>query len=448
MRRHLAGDGVKARALRGTIASLGLAGSGHVLRFVSNLVLTRLLFPEAFGLMALVQVIVTGLSLMTTFGLHVSVMQNPRGDEPNFLNTAWTLQAARGVVVWLAVCALAVPAAQFYAEPLLAQLLPVAAFGLVIAGLHPTKVLSAQRHLRLGRYSALNLAIQVISLIVLALMAWWLHSVWALVLNMVFQPILALAVYTRFLPGIRNRFRLERDALREIFGLGKFLFISTIATYLINQSDRAVLGRLIDIEMLGIYSIGFALATLPLMLAMTVYGSVVFPLYRMRHPADDPANRPKIFASRRMVAAGALALSGIMAFAGPVLVDVLYDDRYLLAGPIVALVSMAVVPQVVLHSTMQSVLAKGDSLRFMLVIVATALIQIAVLVTAAPVFGIPGAALAIGTAQLGAYPLMALFVRRYKSWDPLGDGALIAAGFLVTGAACWLHRDEIALLLP
>lgn len=440
-------DGIRARALRGTLSTVLLAGGGHFVRFASNLILTRLLFPEAFGLMALVHVIIMGLEMVSTFGLRISVMQNPRGDDPDFLNTAWTLQVIRGILLWLVVCAVSPGFASFYGQPMLAQILPVAGFTLVIQGFFSTNVLSVQRKLQLGRYSMLTLIAQVINVIILCLLAWWLGTVWALVIGGLVSPTIALVLFARYLPGIRNRFRIERSAMRDMMHLGKYLFISTIATYVINQSDRAVLGLFIPIELLGVYGIAFALATLPATLATTIAKSVVFPLYRMRHPADDPSNRAKIFRTRRMVASTAMTMTCVLAYGGPWLMDLLYDDRYMLAGPIAVLLCMANVPLIVLNGVMDAALSRGDSLRFMLMNVATAVCQLALVYIAVQTFSVAGAALAIGAAPLLTYPLLVVFLRRYHNWDPVGELGLMTVGFMVTGGAAWLHWDQILLLM-
>lgn len=447
-RRLFAGNGTRAKALRGTASSVVAAGGGHILRFISNLILTRLLFPEAFGLMALVQVIMTGIALATTFGLRVSVLQNPRGDDPDFLNTVWTLQALRGAVIWVVILLLAIPFARLYGEPELAQMLPVAGLSLLIAGFHSTNVLTVQRHLALGRFTAINLSTQFMQIVINVVLAYLLQSVWALVIGMVVQSILALVLYIRFLPGIRNRFRLERESVREILKLGKFLFISTIATYAVNQSDRAILGLLIPIELLGIYNIGYALGSLASTLVNTIYSSVVFPLYRMRHPSESTANRAKIFKARRLVAGCGVAASIGMAFVGPYVIMFLYDDRYSMAGPMLVLLSAAFIPVIVLNGLMHSALAKGDSFSFMVMNVATAVTQVTLLYLLGSHFGIPGAAAAIGGAPLLTYPLLAMFLRRYSNWDPRGDAMLLGAGLLMTGFACWLYRDQIIALLP
>ncbi|MFN3500356.1 MAG: oligosaccharide flippase family protein, partial [Pannonibacter indicus] len=75
--------------MRGTAISLAGTGGQQLLRLASNLALTRLLFPEAFGLMALIQTFMVGLQMFSDIGIRPSIIQNKRGEEADFLNTAW-----------------------------------------------------------------------------------------------------------------------------------------------------------------------------------------------------------------------------------------------------------------------------------------------------------------------------------------------------------------------
>ena len=58
-----------ARALRGGALTAGSYAFTQALRLASNLILTRLLFPEAFGLMALVSVVLVGLAMFSDVGI-------------------------------------------------------------------------------------------------------------------------------------------------------------------------------------------------------------------------------------------------------------------------------------------------------------------------------------------------------------------------------------------
>ena len=126
----LRGEGLFARAMRSSAWTIFGFVASQGIRFGSNLILTRLLFPEAFGMMALVTVAMVGLGNFSDIGTGPAIAYNRRGDDPDFLDTAWTLHVIRGVLLWLATCALAWPFARFYGEPMLAQLLPVAGLSL------------------------------------------------------------------------------------------------------------------------------------------------------------------------------------------------------------------------------------------------------------------------------------------------------------------------------
>ena len=125
-----AGRSLFARALRGSAFTAGSYVLTQVMRLGSNLILTRILAPDAFGVMALVSVVLVGMVMFSDVGVSASIAQNKRGDDPDFLNTAFTIHAFRGTMLWLVTCGLAWPLASFYHAPELKYLLPVAGISL------------------------------------------------------------------------------------------------------------------------------------------------------------------------------------------------------------------------------------------------------------------------------------------------------------------------------
>ena len=87
-------------AVRGSFWSIVGFGGSQFIRLASNLLITRLLAPEIFGVMALVQVALQGLKMMSDVGISTAVMVGQRGDDPEYLNSAWTIQVIRGVLIW------------------------------------------------------------------------------------------------------------------------------------------------------------------------------------------------------------------------------------------------------------------------------------------------------------------------------------------------------------
>jgi len=101
-----------------TFVILGF-GFSQVIRLFSNILLTRLLIPEFFGIMALSQVVFQGLGLFSDLGIGQGIIRSNRADEPQFLNTAWTLQVIRGFVLFLLVLIVAYPVSLFYEKKII-----------------------------------------------------------------------------------------------------------------------------------------------------------------------------------------------------------------------------------------------------------------------------------------------------------------------------------------
>ncbi|MCB1328961.1 MAG: oligosaccharide flippase family protein, partial [Maritimibacter sp.] len=172
-----------ARVMRGSAIVLVGYGASQFLRLLSNLILTRLLFPEAFGLMALVAMVEMGLTLFTDMGIAPSIAQSKRGDDPKFLDTAYSLKVIRGFVLWIIACILAYPASLFFDAPQLAYFLPISVFSMVITGFVTTRVQTAIRHLKFGKVTLVELGAQITSLVFMVSLAWYTESVLALVLG-------------------------------------------------------------------------------------------------------------------------------------------------------------------------------------------------------------------------------------------------------------------------
>jgi O-antigen/teichoic acid export membrane protein len=438
--------GIVARALRGSaITALAYAGS-QALRLASNLILARLLFPEAFGLMALVSVVLVGLQMFSDMGLSPAIARSARGDDPAFLDTAWTLQIGRGVVLWLGASLLAWPMATFYDAPDLRALIPVAALSLLIAGFNPTRIETANRHLMLGRVTALDLTSQVVGIAVMVVMAWATGSVWALVIGAVSGAAAKLALMTALLPGPANRLRWEPAAGRELVHFGKWILLSTVCGFALSQGDRLILGAYLTLDRLGIYNIGYFLASFPWLLGGAVTMRVMIPLYRDDPTGAKAANAPRVRRLRMAMTGGLLALLALLALVGVPLVHLLYDDRYAAAGAIVVLVACVQMPAVVGMTYDQAALAAGDSKAFFAVLLAKAALQTAAFLIGAHSGGLVGALAGQGIALALSHPLIIWLARRHHVWDRGHDVAAGAFVALAVALALWLNGAAIAAL--
>jgi O-antigen/teichoic acid export membrane protein len=337
---------IHKQAINGTVWTILGYGISQSLRLGSNLILTRLLVPELFGLMALVNVFIIGLALFSDIGIRPSIIQNKRGDEPIFLNTAWTIQVVRSAGVWLGCLAIAFPVAQFYEEPRLIWLIPVVGFNAIILGFTSTSLASLSRQMRISKLTIFEIVTQIISLAVMVIWAWFNPTIWALVAGNLASAISKMILSHYLNPGQVNRFAWNKEVIQEITTFGKWIMISTAITFLASQIDRLLLGKMLSLEMLGVYSIAFTISEIPRQIVMKVGSAVIFPVISRR--ADRPRQelRIKIKQQRwRLLMILALIVVAIVSF-GDLLISRLYDERYLAATWMLPILGLGIWPTV------------------------------------------------------------------------------------------------------
>lgn len=447
MRGLLTGSSLTARVLRSSALTVMGFGFSQGMRLLTNLALTRILFPEAFGLMALVSVFLMGLVMFSDVGISPAILQSKRGDDPDFLNTAFTIQIIRGVLLFIAGCALALPVAHFYGEDILAPMLMVASLQFIVTGFMPTRFETAKRHLLIGRITVLDMVVQSLSVVVAVGLALWTGSVWALVISGLVGAVLQVVIYSICLPGPRNRLRWEGPAAGELIHFGKWIFLSTICGFFLGQGDRLILGKFLELEAFGIYNIGFFLASFPLMLGHMVTGRVLIPIYRDRPPSASRENFMKLRRMRMLATAGLMGLMMTVGFLGVWLVDLMYDDRYLAAGGIVVMITCMQMPVMIVLTYDQAALAAGDSKRYFVLAAIKAALVLAGLLGGAMSFGLVGALLGQGLAMMLAYPVVVWLARRLGVWDPLHDAIFAAIACTYAALVVWLNWEAVAGLL-
>src|SRR5688572_4454987 len=182
------GSSLKRAAVRSSMWTLTAFALAQVIRFGSVFFLQAFLLPDDFGVAATVGFFIVLLAALSDVGIEQSIIQNKRGDEPVFLNTAWTLHAVRGVVLFFGACLMAYPVFLFYrSKGADAQYLlwmgTVAGIGPLISGFNSTSTFTLHRHVRQGRVTLFGLLYQIVAVAVTLAIAWKWRSPWAVIIG-------------------------------------------------------------------------------------------------------------------------------------------------------------------------------------------------------------------------------------------------------------------------
>ncbi|MEM9880344.1 MAG: oligosaccharide flippase family protein, partial [Pseudomonadota bacterium] len=447
-----AGKTIKRRAAETVLWTLSGQGFSSIFRLASNLVLARLLMPEAFGIIAITFSIKTFLDLLTDVGLNQNAIQSQHGDDPVFLDTLWTLQIARGLVVATALCLVSSIFAFTSVTTLFAEgsayrasqlpgLIALLALVSVMRGFAPTKAISAQRHMQFGRLTGIALASQVLSSCATIVAALAGAFVWSFAIGTIIGSFFGVMLKYLLIEGRLNRFAFNKTHAIQQFHFGKWIFVSTICGYLHNHSDKIILANALSASALGVYYIGLMLAKLPTQLGKKMMARTISPVLRERPPWKSTANFLSLRKLRFVFSFGLTSGLVVLSFLAPQLVSVLYDDRYQLASQIVIMACMANMPNVVTMSHDRIPIAAGDTRTFFNWVFVKTVVQLLCFIIALQYAGLFGAIISPGLSAILVYPMAAFIANKYKGWDILHDASVAVFAFICIALIAFYHAE-------
>lgn len=347
--------------LRNSVYEVLGYGVSQALRLASNLVLTRLLFPEAFGLMTIVNVVMFGMQMLSDVGIVQAVIQNPRGDDDDFLNTAWSLQIVRGAALCSVTWLLAWPASIFYEEPVLKWMLAVAGTQLLIAGFESTSFFTLHRRVASLHRAIIEVGVHFATAAATVAIAYYWQSVWALILGASIGSVVRLLWSHLIDVGYRNRFAWDESARQEILHFGRWIFGSSIASFLSTQSDRLILGRLLGMSLLGVYGIAMIVSEFVGAAVGKIVSGVFYPVFSRVHHEDPSRLAEEYDHARSRLDLASLPAIGMLAMLGDFVIELLWDPRYAEAGWMLRILCLRVAVAAIMLPCEVCLVATGES---------------------------------------------------------------------------------------
>lgn len=405
---------LKNKALRSSAWVAGSQVFNNALRLSGNMVLTRLLFPEAFGLMLLVGVFTSGLQMFTDLGISQNIIQAENGDKPEFLNTAWTMCVLRGLLLWLVSLLLAWPFATFYQEPQLMYLIPVVSFSVLITGFTSTRVATLNRRLDLKKVCLIETTTQIVNLIATVTFAMIWPSVWSLVFGAIVSAFSRVLLSHTMLLGHKVSFAWDSDSAAQLYHFGRWIFISTVFTFMARQADKILLGRLISSQELGVYGIALVWAVVPTELMFKISNQVAFPVFSRLKESGVSLAVSDVARIRRPLSVLGGVITSVLIVCGDGLMHLLYDGRYADAGWILQLLALSVWVQMLSNNFVNVILALGHT-KWLAV---GNLSKFVMMLFAAPIgfymYGLKGVVLGIAISEIVKYLVFTIFLQRVK----------------------------------
>lgn len=347
-------------AKSGFLSSVGALSAARAAAMAGQIlvlpILSRQLTPAEFGVAALAVSVAAFANLFSDAGMGRSLIRTPLERMDEWSSVFWFLSAV-GLGLTAILATLAPAAAFFFEEPaLLAPLLVLAPLPFILAMNAPFSAEMEQR----GAFAELALSQTVATVAALAttvVMALAGFGVWALVAQQIVQlGLRAVWVATRsfFRPG----FRFSRTALGVHFIFGRDVTAASLIGYVSDQSTTIVVGKVLGVADLGLFSMVQRFARLPMFGMAGPFGQVLY-VKLIRSVEDKVAFRHVVLSSMRVLCLASLPPMVALAVVGETAFSLVLSDRWALIAPIFAAIAIGAGLRCAIYPTTIALTALG-----------------------------------------------------------------------------------------
>ena len=250
--KHNNNDSLSKKFRKGAIWVTGIGIFARGVNFVSAIVLTRLLNPEDFGLLAIATSIIAFSHGTTQTGFNAAIIQ--RQKEPGkFLNSAWSIEVLRGLILGVIIGISAPLFAYFFKDQRVTLILRVLCLTFIFTGLNNIGVIWFRKNLDFRKQFVFEVIPQVANVIIVIPLVFILRNVWALVIAGVSaSAIRCLISYT--MHPFRPKFDFNLNRIKELFNFGKWILSLSIINMIREQGLPMFIGKFFNFTILGFYN--------------------------------------------------------------------------------------------------------------------------------------------------------------------------------------------------
>ncbi len=312
----------------------GVSQAGKVvLQLLALAVLSRLLSPSDFGLLAMATVVTVFMLMLRDMGTAAAVIQ--RADlSSGLLDTVFWFNLALGCVLAVLVVAGAPAAAAAFNEPRLSGVLFLLAAGFPLTSSSAVHQALLERQVAFKTLARIELSSALVALCLALAAAWHGLGVYALVLNQIVTALLTtlqLWLASRWRP----RFAFSVAEFRSLWGFSGNLFGSQLLNYFARNADSMLIGRFLGAADLGWYSMAYKIMLFPIYNLASVVSRVTFPVLSRRQARLDEVGVLYLRSIAAIVLLTAPLMAGLWVLREP-FVEVALGARWLPVADVLA----------------------------------------------------------------------------------------------------------------
>lgn len=329
---------LRERAAKGVVWSVIQKWGREAIWLLTFVALSRLLAPEAFGLVALAFTFTACVEIFLDQGFSAAIVQ--RADlEPGHLDTAFWIAALTGILLTVGGMAVSGVVAAFFEEPRLNPVLWWLSISFILTALSSTQIAILQRELAFKRLAARSLAATTMGGIVGVTMAFLGFGVWSLVAQNLANSLTGLIVLwwaSDWRPGIT----VSKRHYKDLFSFGVYVTGNNFSKVFARRSGDFLIGYFLGPTLLGYYTIGYRLVLHLIRLVTGIINAVAFPAFsRVQHQPERM--RRAFYKVTQYTSLLAFPVFTGLAVLAPELIPALFGEKWIPSVPVMQLLALS-----------------------------------------------------------------------------------------------------------
>jgi O-antigen/teichoic acid export membrane protein len=270
-------DNLEKKVIKGSFWVTVVKVVQKLLGLARNIVLARILAPSDFGLFGIALLTLSLLERFTTTGFSQAIIA--KKEKPHrYLDTAWTVEAIRGVFLAGILLAGAGWVGSFFNEPQATNIIRLLSFNILISGFTNIGTVFFRKNLKFEKEFIYKVGGPIVDLIVTIVAVLIMRNIYALVIGSLAGAVVNLTISYLIHP-YRPKFRIDIKRFKELFDFSKWIFGSSVVDYLLTEGDDILVGRVLGATTLGIYQMAYRISNFPATQVTHLIGSVSYPAY-------------------------------------------------------------------------------------------------------------------------------------------------------------------------
>ncbi len=268
---------LKEKAFIGTFWTSFSKMNGVLVNFLKTIILARILTPNDFGVFGVSMLVVSMIESISQFGIQQSII-NKQKETEKYLNSAWTLQFCRGIIISIILIVLSKYAESFFNEEGVGKIIQVLAVSELIKGFNNIGIVYFDKKLKFHKTFIYQTLGNVTDLLVSVFFALILKNAWSIAFGIIAKNIIQFCL-SFLMSKYRPKIEFSLKKFKNLSKYGKWVGFSNIFFFIGEQLDDLVIGKIYGGLGVGIYQMSYVFSQIPSTQFSNIINGVAFPIY-------------------------------------------------------------------------------------------------------------------------------------------------------------------------